>query len=242
MLYLSATGIKDFLDCPKRSKYRRDKKESAVIDVHVDFGGIVHTAIEDFDTYDEALEFSLAEWETRYNTNSFMGKTTKTPKSFRKMFKGYYNEILPAITHDGFEIAEKEIMVEHVAPFDSNIMLIGKFDRIQTEKIWDWKTSMKPPDVYDLQDFQFYFYDYLFRLVYDMEPELYYGYLYGGSTHKIEINKTMQDNTLDLIKHVADEMYEGIEHRVTGYQCRRCFYRGICYSDMVNELDYKPVP
>jgi CRISPR/Cas system-associated exonuclease Cas4 (RecB family) len=241
MLYLSATGIKDFLDCPRRSKYRRDNPESAIINDNVVFGGIVHEAIEKFDAYEPALEYSIAEWDRIRNSNSFMDKVNKPPKSFRKMFKGYYNEILPNISADGFEVSQKEIMVEHVAPFDPNVMLIGKFDRIQTDKVWDWKTSRKPPDIYDKQDFQFYFYDYLFRLIYDMEPEIYYGYIYGGSCHKIEFNSTMQQNTVELVKHVANEMYAGIDHRVAGYQCRGCFDRDICYNDMLNEQTYRPV-
>lgn len=241
MLYLSATGIKDFLDCPKRLKYRKENPESAVINNNVIFGGIVHSAIELFDSYDDSLEYSLAEWHKRKNENSFTDKESKPPKSFRKMLKGYYEGILPQINPDGFEVAQKEVKARHVAPFDQNIMLIGKFDRIQGGKVWDWKTSMKPPDIYDLQDFQFYFYDYLYSLIYNIKPEIYYGYLYGGSVHRAEFNETMRKNTINIIKDVAQQLYANTDHRITGYQCRGCFYKGICYNEMVNELDNRSV-
>jgi len=240
MLYLSASFIKDFIECPRRAKYRRDIPEQALVSDDVIFGELIHTAIERFDTYEIALNYCLDEWQTRKTGNSFISEeASKPPKSFRKMLKGYYEGIVPQINPDGFEFVQKEVMVKH--QLDADTMLVGKFDRIQVAKLYDWKTAMKPPDQYDLADFQFYFYDYLFNLIYGMVPEIYYGYVYGGRIYEVNIMPTMRDNTKYIVQEVANSVRAGVDYRVAGYQCRRCFYRLPCYSDMTNELDNRRV-
>jgi len=240
MLYLSASFIKDFIECPHRAKLRRDIPEQAIVSDDVIFGEIVHFAIEKFEGYDAALEYSLSEWKKRKTTNSFLEEETPDPpKSFRKMFKGYYEGIVPQINPDGFDFVQKEVMVKH--QLDADTMLIGKFDRIQVDKVYDWKTAMKPPDQYDLTDFQFYFYDLLFTLVYDMVPQIYYGYVYGGRVYEVPILDSMRDNTGYIVQEVANRVRAGDDYKVAGYQCRKCFYRLPCYGEMTDELDNRRV-
>jgi len=238
MLYLSATGIKDHLDCAYRLYLRREKPKSAIVSDDAIFGGIVHEGIEKYDTYDDALAFGLAEWDRLKNDNRFLPTKSKPPKSFRKMFKGYYNSILEEINADGFEQAERELKFK--IPWRKNeVMLVGKWDRVQENKLFDWKTGMRPPDKYDLRDFQFCFYDLAYELVYGQRPEQFYGYLYGGSLYPIDIPEQLRYNTVKLVDRVADELLEQNEPlRVTGYQCKRCFYREICH----NELDNRSIP
>jgi len=240
MLYLSASFIKDFIECPYRAKLRRDIPEQAVVSDDVIFGEIVHSAIEKFNDYDTGLEFCLNEWKNRKTKTSFLEEELpEPPKSFRKMLKGYYGDIISQINPDGFEYVQKEVMVKH--QLDADTMLIGKFDRIQVDKVFDWKTAMKPPDQYDLSDFQFYFYDYLFNLIYDMEPQIFYGYLYGGRIYEVNILPSMRNNTKYVVQEVANSIRAGIDYRVAGFQCRRCFYRLPCYSEMNNELENRPI-
>ena len=244
MIYLSATFIKDFLACSYRAKLRRDVPESAIINDEAIFGGIVHEAIEKFTEYDPALEFCLSEWDRIKNTNNFMKEDKKPPKSFRKMLQGYFEKIYPNLNPDGF----KKVRLEHKfeVSWGKGVTLIGKMDRVETgdfTEIYDWKTSMKPPDIYDLSDLQFYIYYIAHKMIHGDEPTVYYGHVYSGMLHRIDINPDLVYNTERLVDHVAARLASGEAYRVTGYQCRSCFYRMPCYNEIrINELDNRTIP
>lgn len=231
---MSATGVKDHLSCAYRLELRRTQPESAIVNDHAIFGGIVHEAIEKYDNYKTGLDFCLTEWDRLKNDIRFMPGEKKPPKSFRKMLKGYYDGILPEINPDGFE--KPEVEYKFKIPWRKDeVMLVGKMDRIQEGKVYDWKTSMKPPDKYDLRDFQFSFYYIAYEMIYGHYPRMFYGYLYGGSVWPIDITDEMRYNTIKLIDRVADELLEEDEAlRTIGYQCRSCFYRDACHNELDN--------
>ena len=231
MKRLSATSIGDFLECPQRFWYRTNYSEASKVSDHVIFGRIVHEAIEKFDGVDEALEWSLKEWETEQMADAFLPneKTIKKPpKSFKKMLNNYYSKIEPTI--DG---GEKEVFFR--LPWVSNnekIEILGKMDRVTRTDVYDWKTGARKPSKYQLHVIQFYLYAWAFEKIYGRKAEnIYYGYLNGGDVIPIVLKDDLLINVENTIDYVVENM-DKPPIRVPGYQCSNCFYREICFAQL----------
>jgi CRISPR/Cas system-associated exonuclease Cas4 (RecB family) len=233
-LRLSASSIKDYLECPKRFWYRTYQREKAKVSNHVVFGSIVHEAIEEFDDGKEAVKWALSQWDERMTPEfefAEMG-VPKPPKSFTKMLGNYYTKIVPVLPDE--KPYEKELFFE--VPWErtplSNVVIIGKIDLIAGLNIYDWKTGNRKPSKYILQDFQFYLYEWAYEKMYGRRPKVHYGYLNAGELIPINMNDELRNDVGNTIESVIYNIKEENYHRVTGYQDGNCFYRDHCYSEM----------
>ena len=98
-LRLSASSIKDYLECPKRFWYRTNQRDKSKVSGHVVFGSIVHEAIEEFDDAKSAIDWAVVEWATRMTPEFEFAEMTvpKPPKSFTKQLGNYYTKIVPEL-------------------------------------------------------------------------------------------------------------------------------------------------
>jgi CRISPR/Cas system-associated exonuclease Cas4 (RecB family) len=231
---LSATSIKDYLECPKRFWYRTYKKEQARVSKHVTFGSIVHEALEQFDNTKDAIAWSNDQWAERMSGDFVdLVDLPKPPKSFNKMFKNYYEKILPELPVE--EPQHTELFFEErwdAWDGDEDVLIIGKIDKIAGLNVYDWKTGSRSPSKYTLQDFQFYLYDWAYTRMFGRTPNVYYGYLNGGDVIPIEMNDYLRQDVPNIINRVLNDLKAENYHRVTGYQCGNCFYKDFCYGEM----------
>lgn len=233
MIRLSASSIKDFLECPQRFWYRHNKPETKIESDHMILGSIIHEAIEKFDSEMTAVVWANEEWDKEVK-NAFAEKVKKPPKNIDKLLGNYYNKIVPKLENVGV-IKEEFFDVPWGYLGKEEIRLIGKMDRISGNSVYDWKSSSRRPSKYVLQDIQFYIYALAYDKLFNRLPDnIYYGHLYTGNLYDVELKDEMLYVTLpEIIIRVA-EQHTLPPFRVTGFHCQWCIFNEICFNDMDN--------
>lgn len=238
-LRLSASSIKDYSECPKRFWYRTWQKDKARVSDHVVFGSIVHEAIEKFDDANEAVKWSVEEWNNRMTPEFEFAEikdVPKPPKSFTKMLGNYYTKIVPELPLDDpqktelfFEIPWSKTEIDDI---ETEIIIIGKIDKVAGSNVYDWKTGARLPSKYVMHDFQFYLYDWAYSMLYGKKPKVYYGHLNTGDLFPVEINDYLRNDMASTIWQVVDSIKAEHFQRLAGFQCNSCFYRDFCWGEM----------
>lgn len=226
-LYLSASSMKDFMDCSYRFYLRREHKDSAEITDDIIFGRIVHEAIEKYDDEEHAVAWANDEWEREKSEGnaSFVTIVREPPKSFRVQLSNYYNKIVPLLGPRATALVEWKF--EYIwAP---NVWIIGKMDRIDNDIIYDWKTGNRLPDKYTLRDFQFYLYYLMYGKIFKRAPRaVVYGHLATGQLLPLDINEELVYNASRLVDRVVADITERPAERRFGYHCKSCLYKTKC--------------
>jgi CRISPR/Cas system-associated exonuclease Cas4 (RecB family) len=232
MLRLSATAIKDLFACDKMYYYRVHHPEAAILSDDIIFGQLIHKAIEEIDNLSEAKEYVTKLWTDKTKTD-FLGSPKKYPKSIDRLLNGYYKKILPLLG------PKENALVEHTfsVHWKDNIDVIGKWDRVDGESIFDWKTGIVAPNKYVYNDIQFHIYGWVYNKIFkEMPKNVYYGHLYTGTLYNINMTDATLANVELLLDRATKMVYNGSEARDTGYHCGRCLYRGICWEEFGNEF------
>jgi len=216
MLFLSVSAIKDYLVCPKIYWYRVHKKSTFVPDEYITRGNVVHKAIEVYNNFEDAMKFVKTSYP--YST---------PPGEIQTMLYNYYTDIEPQLPD------KRDVERTFKLVWSDDVYLVGKIDRITPTSIYDWKTAIKPPDAYELQDMQFYIYWWAYRHIFKREPSVFYGHLYSGKLLPIDINEEMWYNIERLVNEIIGRLTDenSFYPRLFGYRCKRCFYKGVCLSD-----------
>ena len=243
---LSFTSMKDFGECAKRYYYRVTAPKSSIPNVHMVFGSIVHTAIERRELKNRDMSkligWSLNEWDRKMASSQFLGgKAPRPPKSFKRMYENYINEIKPKLkkTKVSIEYFFKQLL-SYSPDGETPIYFVGKIDRIDTGGIYDWKTSERLPDAYELASNQFFAYWWAYRQAFDADPKaIYYGHLGSGNLYNVDMSSVLLDNFETLLNKMSDEILNAWEHnafpRIIGYQCKQCPFRSICFRELQEE-------
>jgi hypothetical protein len=245
---VSYSSMKDARACLKRYWYRVNMPKSAIPNVHMIFGSIVHDSLERLEKKDRELTkligWSLHEWDRRTaeSGRGFLGAPPKPPKSIKRMYEKYIEFIKPKLEappqDDTIEKFFKIPLVYELK--DVDVSFVGKIDRISNREIYDWKTSAKLPDSYDLHDTQFYAYWWAYLRLFNEHPKgVFYGHLGSGNVYNISMKKHLLANFEMLLDNTVDLLYNAWERnefpREMGYQCKGCVYRVKCYGDMAQE-------
>lgn len=232
-IYLSASSINDYLECSMRYYYRRFRSSEAVTPYYMTIGTIVHQALEKFWSDEKkALEFA--------RFSSFDHPLTDKHKSkIFKHIKNYFKYFHPLVN--------KEDKVERffTLQIDTDIFLRGKFDRLVGDKIFDWKTSEKPPYTVD-NDVQFIIYNYAYRKLYNERPSgVYYAALKTGEL--ISFNQRIENERI-LFKEIIPKMVADIkaenyihEGKLKFFStCQNCQYKETCWDELARgNLDFR---
>lgn len=139
-MYLSATSIKDWLECPQRLEYRLDG-EPQQSTIYMLRGTAVHETIENqtITTFEDAKQFFFIRFsellsdhqpEMPYNV-SFASMV----KQSYIMLDNYYNII--NVEEPAIKAVELQFNVEI-----NGINFAGKIDQIRGNNIYDWKTKV----------------------------------------------------------------------------------------------------
>lgn len=206
-------------------------KDAAKVNKHVVFGGIVHKAIEKFTEAGPAVNWAWDEWDKEMSGPYI--KRKRPPKDFNRMLGNYFLTIAPKIQ------GKKMNKIEHFfrLPWehwngDEEVQILGKIDRISDEDVYDWKTGTRRPAYNQLQDIQFYFYEWAYEKEFGQRPtNIYYGLLQTAELIKVEMKDELRSNLITLTNYVLDNLNRE-KCRNIGYQCGSCFYKDTCFSEI----------
>ena len=223
----SYSSLNDYLTCPKMFWYRTYNKKSGVPNEYIIKGNSIHYAIELSTDLESAIEYLVG----FYDKDNFISK--EVPNDVMKCVENYYINIYPQLNPG--DLIEKFFRIPF---YDTGLSLLGKIDRINTKShvVYDWKSTVQIPDMYDLQDMQFYIYWMAYGQLYGIAPKVYYGHLYSGQLFPIDIHENMWYNeVIGLIKETVSEIKSknkyGIYPRLFGYRCKNCLYKGVCWQE-----------
>ena len=166
-LYISQSAIKDFLACKKRYYYRLNFKNESIPTKEMFLGTLVHKILENVKYSDSLLETNVEiDILKRHNNLS----DTEADVLYQSI-RGFYDSFYHLITPDD----KKEVMFS--IPYEKNVFLVGKFDRITpNHMVIDWKSGKYVPLTLK-NDIQSILYHYAYKHLYNVEPSIVMGYL-----------------------------------------------------------------
>jgi CRISPR/Cas system-associated exonuclease Cas4 (RecB family) len=177
MIHISASLIKDFMDCPQKAVYRIYYPELSEATPEQRVGTLVHKVLEDPQT----REVSLDRAHIMLLEEELLGHEAKIKGCINSYFDTFAEMTTPN------DIVEYKFNINF--PRDS-YSLVGKFDRIVDKSvIIDWKTSTRVPR--DLsKDIQFIVYQEAFKRLYGHNPtSMIYAALGADKGVQVHINK-----------------------------------------------------
>lgn len=230
-MHLSASAIKDYLECPQKFEYRLQKAE-AEPNAYFVRGIAVHETLEQEDivTAQEAKGYFFKLFSTLVEEQKpefpYRLNFTKMVVQSNQMLENYYNKI----NVNEPPIKETELFFNVVV---NDIEYVGKIDQIRGNSVYDWKTTIKSLDKYTrLADYQFTLYGLAYKELYGELPEhIYYGHLYEGKLH--DLKRTEED--YEYLESVAGQIIFSVENdifpRAYGkYRCGFCQYKHLCFG------------
>ena len=226
MIYLSASSIKDYMECNKRFEYRLKNKNEAETTDAMEVGTVVHYAIEKFwNDEDKALKY--VESHVSHLKESYSSKATRCIEEFFRSFQDYLTD---------FDEIEKLFSIK----YDSGVKIVGKLDRVVNAKIvFDWKTSWnKPKTISD--DIQFIIYNEAFNSIYGYYPQnVYYAHLLSGRLVRyIKKDELVGELYNKIIPNILENM-DGTYPRTGLYKgvCNRCSFFDYCYKELGDQYE-----
>lgn len=243
MIKLSATSIKDYVECQSKMRYRRMRLRSLPVSTALIKGGVLHDVIEEYEksiisaeemayAYQKALTHRLTEPNVEFNRWS---STDKLLASGQKLLRNY-------LKYRRGEILE----VEWSFAFDRETMegipyqIIGRIDQIaiidNVMSVVDIKSSRLKPTKFEIAgDYQFTMYALAYLMQNGQLPGAIYNFHLESGDY-IEYPRTKTDLKLFRIKmdKIVTELTEIKQwedhHKDKGWHCNRCMYREVCYD------------
>lgn len=228
MIYLSASLIKDVLQCSKKAYWRTNYPEDSHQTPEQEFGSILHSCIEkNWDKPIKDMVESLPDVDV-INENKAFAYTCL--RNFSDNFRQYCRP-------------EDKMEERFYLPIKDNYALVGKLDRLnsQTGLVLDWKTSRTVPMRID-GDIQFIIYDWAFEKLYGSRANLVgFASLKTGNLVKYVRNRLYMDELFSIlipkvIRILETNSYarEGIYSLPVGRYsntCKHCSFKKICLGD-----------
>lgn len=201
-------------------------------------GEIVHFAIEKFwDDYIGGLSYIEKQMSLRLADTSG-AIPAKDMNYAQTCFTTYWYKFRDYLTDS--DVIEYKFKV----PYDSNVFIVGKMDRVANGNIFDWKTARNPPKNIS-GSIQFLLYNWAYRKIYDKQPSgVYYAALSTGALVKLKPDQFLEDILInDLIPNAVRviKSKDFVRNGIFNKSCYRCTYSQSCLEGMPNELDM-PIP
>ena len=227
-IYLSATAIKDYIQCPKRIFYRTNFPELSETSPDMQAGTIVHEAVEKFWTNkDAAIEYSKTKIKEFFLGGDMAVKILTSVSNF--------------FTSPVKEMLGRGDLIEHKFKIvlDNNSLLVGKIDRITNNGIViDWKTSIITPKSID-KDPQFLTYFLAYKTLFKKPPtSVLYVSLLENKVVRLNFNS---DIYYQLFYKVVPSIFIKIKKNdlppigLFNGSCYGCNFKKVCSKGMENE-------
>lgn len=222
--YLSASSIKDFIDCSKRYEFRMNKAEESEDSQEMLVGTVVHKVLEDH--WDKPklhnLQLGLRRAEELSLRDDMISRIQYSINSFHENFQHLLSD-------------KDEAEVNFKLPLDTDVFLVGRIDRIlkPSNVIFDWKTSQGEVSSID-NDVQFLIYYYAYTRLYNHPPSMV---SYVSLLHNKLINLNLQNSKYqhlikDVLPGITKQVKDGNFYRDGIYRgkCFRCQFKGVCLT------------
>jgi len=220
--FISATSIKDFIDCSKKYYWRINNAEESVNTPEMDAGLIVHEVLEKY--WDQSKSHNLQK-------GLHLTESKKLPERLVERVEycinSYHDNFAGLLSKDD----EKEISFK--LKMDEDVFLVGRIDRITkgSNLVLDWKTSEASVINID-SDIQFLLYYYAYTRMYGHPPSgVYYVALLHNQLITLHVDRgqyeiLMYEIIPNIIKQIKNNEYarEGIFRS----KCNRCQFKNIC--------------
>ena len=236
---LSATGIKDFLQCQLKVVFRYDHDIPSMKNDHMKIGIAVHTALEQFvrrmlskKSFPDATDYDFA-------VRAFMNSATEEGlenMSFYADGKAMVTEFI-----DRFDPSEEVIEVEKRFRLTTpdGVPIVGAIDKVvkindNTIAIIDYKTSRNAMTVWDLQDdIQLSMYDLAAKLLWPEYENRLLFLDYVRIDKRVSTYRTDEDRETfnEFLNSTWLQMQKLEEHEVKGKLnnlCGWCDYKSYC--------------
>lgn len=220
MIKISASAIRDYLECPAKVKFRHLVPEQAEQNEKMAIGTVVHKTVELFyNDRDKGFSYALQKAH----------EMTLNEDKINKCLKNFYNNY----SHLLADTDEVEKFFSY--PLYKDVNIVGKIDRISNGVIYDWKTGETCPDTL-ANDIQFIIYFISYIKLYNKEPIS--SVLVSLNDNKILTYKFNEPYATILMQQIIPTMVDQIKSKnlaKTGlynrYTCKRCSFRKVCMEE-----------
>ncbi len=243
---LSATGIKDFLQCKLKVSFRYDRETTRILNDHAKIGIAVHEALEQFTKRMLSKKSFPDSTDYEFTVNTFMNSAT----AIGLENVGFYTDGKCMVTEfiDRFDPSEEILAVEKKFKMTTpdGIPIVGAMDKVvklneDTIAVVDYKTARNAMTGWQLQDdIQLSMYDLAASLLW---PEfknrlLFLDYVRIDkkvSTHRTDEERETFNEFLNSVwlqmQKLGEEEIQGTLNSLCGW----CDYRAYCptYSAFV---------
>lgn len=248
---LSATGIRDFLQCNLKIVFRYNRDIVRMTNDHAKVGIAVHEALEQF-TRRMLLKQSFPDpSDYEFAVTTFMNSATE--EGLENM--GFYSDGRIMVTEfvNKFDPSEKVVDVEHRFKLETpeGIPIVGAIDKVveindNTIAIIDYKTARQALTPYELKDdVQLSMYDLAASIVWPQYENRLLFLDYVRIDKKVSTYRTDEDRIAfrDFLKSIwiqIDKMQESEAKGKINRLCGWCDYKEYCheYTSFMDTSDF----
>lgn len=222
-IYISASMLKDYLDCPTKVYYRLEHPELSFQNEDMTAGEIVHNTLQYF-------------WNDRIRSNAYiMTESEKAGLDIRHIDKV---NLCVSNFFDSFHTfcSDKDRIEYRFKIPVGDVFLVGKMDRILSSGvIIDWKTSaLAPKNISD--DPQFILYHYAYEQIFGKPPSE----VLRINLQTSEVTVYKRDKVLEysIINSVIPALIATIKSGnfpplgLYSGKCRKCPYLEACHREL----------
>jgi CRISPR/Cas system-associated exonuclease Cas4 (RecB family) len=222
-IYISASLIKDWLDCPRKVSYRLNSPEMSIQTPEMFLGTIVHETLE-------------KHWDDKTHALEWVDYKTEKLKLDEKLRAKGRSCVINYFTHfANLTSDEDKIEYKFKIPFRDSF-LVGKMDRItKSGCIIDWKTSVRRTSNIS-GDPQFILYSYVYEKVFGRQPSgAMKIHLPNNEIATYVRNPILEYNMInDIIPTIIESIKSGLlaPSGLFSGKCYRCSCSEACKSDL----------
>jgi CRISPR/Cas system-associated exonuclease Cas4 (RecB family) len=223
-IYLSASSLKDFIACNRKLYYRFNKGDIEVQETKdMIVGNIVHYAIEKFwDLYPGASFYMIGECK------KLLPNDTESVDYALACYRIYVENFKKFLSYDD------DIEYKFKVPFEKDVFIVGKMDRISQGRVFDWKTDRRPLTNVS-NEVQFILYNWAFKKQFGANPSgVYYASLMNGSLIRYSSDPVNEDALFTEVIPQALQAIKNKEYPRNGIfrrSCCKCPYVGVCLKE-----------
>jgi len=220
MIYLSASGIKDFLVCPQRYRFRvTNSLEAKTSDAQI-VGLAVHSFLEKWALLEKSEFIDKIETCAQELSNPVNRQT------FIFALRNYLDlNITPLLSED--DVIEQDFKIK----IDTDAFLVGKMDRVLSSGIiLDWKTSSRAIKNIDT-DIQFLLYRHAYKRMYNKYPvAVFYVNLSEPELVPLKKPEMNEKELLDMIPKIIIQIRSELFYRsgIFNKACYMCNFKDLC--------------
>lgn len=248
---LSATGIKDYLQCALKIVFRYNRDIARMSNDHAKIGIAVHEALEQFTLRMLAKQSFPDPTDYEFAVTTFMNKATE--EGLENM--GFYTDGRRMVTEfvDRFDPSEEVLAVEEKFRLETpdGIPIVGAMDKVvkindDTIAIIDYKTARNALTPYELRDdIQLSMYDLAASIIWPEYSNRLLFLEYVRIDKKVSTYRTTEEREAfgEFLKSVWLQIAKMDEREVKGKinrLCGWCDYKEYCdqYADFMDSAEF----